>query len=120
MIIEIVPGKIYLAWEYALAKLTLVVGDDGVILIDPPDSVEATEIAYRDLRAAAKTDKPVTAVVYTHSHPDHFPGIRAVVDEKDVAAGKVKIIAHEQFMQNIVEQNSTLDPILGARSAPSA
>lgn len=120
MIIEIVPDKMYLAWGYALANLTLVIGDDGVILIDPPDSVEATEIAYKDLRAAAKTDKPVKAVIYTHSHPDHFPGIRAVVDEKDVAAGKVKIIAHEQFMQNIVEQNSTLGPILGVRSAFSA
>ncbi len=78
MIIEIVPEKMYLAWGYALANLTLVVGDDGVILIDPPDSVEATEIAYKDLRAAAKTDKPVTAVIYTHSHPDHFPGVRGL------------------------------------------
>lgn len=120
MIIEIVPEKVYLAWGYALANLTLVVGDDGVILIDPPDSIEATQIAYKDLRAAAKTDKPVTAVIYTHSHPDHFPGVKAVTNEEDVAAGKVKIIAHELFMQNIAEQNSILGPILGVRSAFSA
>jgi alkyl sulfatase BDS1-like metallo-beta-lactamase superfamily hydrolase len=117
MVIEIVPGKVYLAWGYALASPTLVVGDDGLIVIDPPDSVEATKIAWADLLAAAKTDKPVVAVIYTHSHPDHFPGVRAIVDEKDVEAGKVQIIAQETFMQNIAEQNSVVGPILGARSA---
>ncbi len=120
MVIEIVPEKVFLAWGYALANLTMVVGDDGLIMIDPPDSMEATEIAYRDLRAAAKTDKPVVAVVYTHSHPDHFPGVRAMVNEQDVIDGKVKIIAHEDFMKNIAEQNSVLGPILGVRSAFSA
>ena len=120
MVIEIVPDKVYLAWGYALANLTMVVGDDGLIMIDPPDSMEATEIAYRDLLAAAKTDKPVVAVIYTHSHPDHFPGVRTLVSEQDVTDGKVKIIAHEDFMKNIAEQNSVLGPILGIRSAFSA
>jgi alkyl sulfatase BDS1-like metallo-beta-lactamase superfamily hydrolase len=120
MIIEIVPDRVYLAWGYALASPTLVVGDDGLIVIDPPDSFEATQIAWDDLLAVAKTDKPVTAVVYTHSHPDHFPGVRVLVDEEDVDSGDVKIIAHEDFMQNIVEQNSVLGPILGVRSAFSA
>ena len=117
MVIEIVPERVYLAWGYALASPTLVVGDDGLILIDPPDSVEATQIAWADLLAAANTDKPVAAVIYTHSHPDHFPGVRAIVDEKDVTAGKVQIIAQETFMANIAEQNSVIGPILGARSA---
>lgn len=117
MIIEIVPDKVYLAWGYALTSPTLIVGDDGLIAIDVPDSVEATKLAWDDLVEAAGTDKPVKAVIYTHSHPDHFQGIRAIVDEKDVAAGKVKIIAQETFMANIAEQNSVLGPVLGVRTA---
>jgi alkyl sulfatase BDS1-like metallo-beta-lactamase superfamily hydrolase len=117
MVIEIVPGKVYLAWGYALASPTLIVGDDGLIVIDPPDSIEATEIAWDDLLAASGATAPVKAVVYTHSHPDHFPGVRAIVDEKDVKAGEVQIIAQESFMRNIAEQNSALGPILGARTA---
>jgi alkyl sulfatase BDS1-like metallo-beta-lactamase superfamily hydrolase len=120
MVIEIVPDRVYLAWGYALASPTLIIGDDGLIAIDPPDSMEATKLAWDDLLEAAKTDLPVKAVIYTHSHPDHFPGIRYLVDEKDVDAGKVKIIAQETFMANIVEQNSVLGPILGIRSAFSA
>ena len=120
MIIEIVPKKVFLAWGYALASPTLIVGDDGLIVIDPPDSLEATKIAWADLRAAAKTDKPVVAVVYSHSHPDHFPGVRAIVDQKDVDSGKVQIIAQETFMKNIAEQNSVVGAILSARTAFSA
>jgi alkyl sulfatase BDS1-like metallo-beta-lactamase superfamily hydrolase len=120
MVIEIVPEKVYLAWGYALASPTLIVGDDGLIAIDPPDSIEATKESWDDLVEAAGTDKPVKAVIYTHSHPDHFPGVRYLVDEKDVASGEVKIIAQETFMQNIVEQNSVLGPVLGIRSAFSA
>jgi alkyl sulfatase BDS1-like metallo-beta-lactamase superfamily hydrolase len=117
MVIEIVPGKVYLAWGYALASPTMIVGDDGLIIIDPPDSFEATQIAYDDMREVANTDLPVKAVVYSHSHPDHFPGVRVLTNDEDVASGKVKIIAHEDFMDNIVEQNSVLGPILGVRSA---
>ena len=120
MVIEIVPNRVYLAWGYALASPTMVVGDDGLIIIDPPDSLEATKIAYDDMLAVAKTDLPVKAVVYTHSHPDHFPGVRLFTNDEDVASGKVKIIAHEDFMQNIVEQNSVLGPILSVRTAFSA
>jgi alkyl sulfatase BDS1-like metallo-beta-lactamase superfamily hydrolase len=84
MVIEIVPDKVYLAWGYALASPTMIVGDDGLIIIDPPDSMEATQIAYDDMREVAGTDLPVKAVVYSHSHPDHFPGIRVFADEKSV------------------------------------
>ena len=93
VVIEIVPGKVYLAWGYALASPTMVVGDDGLIIIDPPDSVEATQIAYDDMRAVADTDLPVKAVVYSHSHPDHFPGVRVFANDEDVASGFVEAIA---------------------------
>ncbi len=89
MVIEIVPGKVYLAWGYALASPTMIVGDDGLIIIDPPDSVEATQIAYDDMREVANTDLPVKAIVYSHSHPDHFPGVRVFTNDEDVASVKV-------------------------------
>ena len=49
--------------------------------------------------------KPVVAVIYTHSHVDHFGGVRGVVDEADVRAGKVSIIAPEGFMEHAVAEN---------------
>ena len=49
--------------------------------------------------------KPVVAVIYTHSHADHFGGVRGVVDEADVRSGKVKVIAPEGFMDNAVAEN---------------
>jgi alkyl sulfatase BDS1-like metallo-beta-lactamase superfamily hydrolase len=52
-----------------------------------------------------KSDKPVVAVIYTHSHADHFGGVRGVIDEADVASGKVKIYAPDDFMQYAIAEN---------------
>ena len=120
MVIEIVPDRIYQAWGYALANKTLVVGDDGLIIVEALDSVEATEEALADLLAVAGTDLPIKAVIYTHSHPDHFPGVKGMISQEDADAGRVAVIAHETFMANIAEQNSVLGPVLGVRSLYSA
>lgn len=119
-VIEIIPGKAYLAVGYQLGYTTLVVGDDGLIIVDPSDSVEGAAEAVSDLVASAATDLPIKAVIYTHSHPDHFQGVKALVTQEDADSGRVEIIAHEDFMKNIAEQNSILGPVLGLRSLYTA
>ena len=52
-----------------------------------------------------KSSRPVVAVIYAHSHVDHFGGVRGVVDEADVRSGKVKVIAPEGFMDNAIAEN---------------
>ncbi len=72
------------------------------------DTLLSAEMAKAGLQLAMshlKSTKPVVAVIYTHSHIDHFGGARGVVDEADVRSGKVKVIAPEGFMDNAVAEN---------------
>lgn len=89
---------------YDLANMTLVAGKTGWIVIDP---LLSAEVAKATLEFAMQHlgRKPVTAVIYTHSHADHFGGVRGVVDEADVKAGKVPVIAPEGFMDHAVAEN---------------
>lgn len=100
-----VTDGIYQIRGYDLANMTLVEGKTGWIVID---TLLTAEIARSTLAFAMEklgSTKPVVAVVYTHSHVDHFGGVRGVVNEADVQAGKVKIIAPEGFMDNAVAEN---------------
>lgn len=87
-----------------LANMTIVEGDTGLILIDPLLSAETAHAAL-ELYYRHRPRKPVVAVVYTHSHVDHFGGVKGVISEADVAAGKVKVIAPEGFMEEAVSEN---------------
>jgi alkyl sulfatase BDS1-like metallo-beta-lactamase superfamily hydrolase len=89
---------------YDLANMTLVRGKTGWIVIDP---LLSAEVAKATLEFAMQhlERKPVVAVIYTHSHADHFGGVRGVVDEADVKAGKVPIIAPDGFMDHAVAEN---------------
>jgi alkyl sulfatase BDS1-like metallo-beta-lactamase superfamily hydrolase len=87
-----------------ISNMTLVEGERGLIVIDPLLSVE-TARASLALYFAHRPARPVVAVVYTHSHADHFGGVRGVVDEADVRAGKVAILAPDGFMAHAVAEN---------------
>ncbi len=99
-----VTDGIYQVRGYDLANMTLVEGKTGWIVIDP---LLTAEIAKATLAFALDKlgNKPVVAVIYTHSHVDHFGGVRGVVNEADVLAGKVKIIAPQGFMDNAIAEN---------------
>ncbi|WP_370586109.1 alkyl/aryl-sulfatase [Tessaracoccus sp. MC1679] len=100
---EVVPG-IYQVRGLDLSVMTVVEGDTGIIVIDPLLTAEPARAAlalYREHRGG----RPVTAVIYTHSHADHFGGVRGVVDEADVDAGLVQIIAPSGFMAHAVAEN---------------
>ena len=101
---EVVPGKIYQVRGFDLANITFVKGDTGWIVFDPLTAKETARAALAFINEKLG-ERPVLAVVYSHSHVDHFGGVRGVVDEADVTSGKVKVIAPEGFMQAAIEEN---------------
>ena len=64
--------------------------------------------------------KPVVAVIYTHSHIDHFGGVRGVIDEADVKAGKVAVIAPAGFMEAVSGENVLAGMPMARRAATPA
>ncbi|MEJ8858092.1 alkyl sulfatase dimerization domain-containing protein [Variovorax robiniae] len=100
-----VTDGIYQIRGLDLANMTLVEGKTGWIVIDPIFTAEMARATLAFTMKQLGSTKPVVAVIYTHSHVDHFGGIRGVIDEADVKAGKVKIYAPEAFMDNAIAEN---------------
>jgi len=94
---EVCDG-IYQVRGLDLSNMTLVEGDTGVIVIDPLISAE-TAAAALGLYRSHRGDRPVTAVIYTHAHVDHFGGVHGVLD------GPVPIVAPDGFMESAVSEN---------------
>jgi alkyl sulfatase BDS1-like metallo-beta-lactamase superfamily hydrolase len=101
---EVLPGKIYQVRGFDLANISFIKGDKGWIVFDPLTAKETAAAALKFINEKVG-ERPVTAVVYSHSHADHFGGVRGVVDEADVRSGKVKIIAPVGFMDYAVAEN---------------
>jgi alkyl sulfatase BDS1-like metallo-beta-lactamase superfamily hydrolase len=87
-----VVDRVYQVRNNDIGNLTLVEGEDGVVVIDCTSSVEAARQGLALFREHI-SDKPVVAVIYTHTHIDHYGGVKGIVDPADVASGKVPIIA---------------------------
>lgn len=100
---EVVDG-IYQVRGLDLSNITFVEGDTGVIVIDPLVCTE-TAAAALGLYRRHRGDRPVVAVIYTHSHVDHFGGVLGVASQADVDAGSVVIIAPEGFTEHAVQEN---------------
>ena len=99
-----VSPKLYQVRGLDLANMTIIEGDDGLIIIDPLTMAETAKAAL-DLYYANRPHKPVVAVIYSHTHVDHFGGVRGVIDEADVKAGKVKVFAPAGFMEHVMSEN---------------
>ncbi|MTD93565.1 MBL fold metallo-hydrolase [Hyphomicrobium sp. xq] len=99
-----VTDRIYQVRGYDLSVMTFIQGDTGWIVGDPLISTETAKAAY-DLVSENLGKKPVVAVIYSHSHVDHYGGVRGIVDENDVKSGKVRIIAPEGFTEEAVSEN---------------
>jgi alkyl sulfatase BDS1-like metallo-beta-lactamase superfamily hydrolase len=100
---EVVPG-IYQVRGYDISNMTLVEGRTGVIVIDPLISTECAAAAL-SLYRAHRGEREVSAVIYTHSHVDHFGGVKGVVGEDAVRAGDVPIWAPAGFLEHAVSEN---------------
>jgi alkyl sulfatase BDS1-like metallo-beta-lactamase superfamily hydrolase len=110
-----VVDRLYQLRGFDIANMTVIEGDTGLILIDPLTTAEVARAALAHYRAH-RPDKPVVAVIYTHSHIDHYGGVRGVVDEADVKAGKVKVIAPAGFMEAISGENVMAGPPMSRRA----
>lgn len=111
---EVVPG-IYQVRGLDMSNITFVEGDTGVIVIDPlicNETAAAALALYRQHRG----DKAVTSVIYTHSHIDHFGGVKGVVSQDEVDGGQVSIVAPEGFMENAVSENIYAGTAMGRRA----
>jgi alkyl sulfatase BDS1-like metallo-beta-lactamase superfamily hydrolase len=100
---EVVPG-IYQVRGFDLADVSFIRGKTGWIVIDPLTTAETSRAALALFQKHVGQGRPVTAVIYSHSHGDHWGGVRGVVDESDVRSGKVEIIAPRDFMQHTVSE----------------
>ena len=99
-----VMDGVYQIRGFDLANITFVKGKKGWIVFDPLTAAETARAALKFINEQLG-ERPVTAVVYSHSHADHFGGVRGIVDEKDVQSGKVKVIAPIGFMDHAVSEN---------------
>lgn len=100
---EVIPG-IYQIRGYDLANISFIKGETGWIVFDPLTCKETAQAALKFINEQLG-ERPVVAVVFSHSHADHFGGVRGVVDEADVKSGKVKVIAPIGFMEHAVAEN---------------
>ena len=101
---EVVPDRIYQVRGFDLANISFIKGDTGWIVFDPLTAKETARAALEFINEKLGK-RPVVAVVYSHSHVDHFGGVRGVVDEADVRSGKVQIIAPEGFLNAAISEN---------------
>jgi alkyl sulfatase BDS1-like metallo-beta-lactamase superfamily hydrolase len=100
---EVVPG-IYQVRGFDLANISFIKGNTGWIIIDPLTSKEVARAALKFVNEKLG-ERPVVAVIISHSHGDHFGGIRGVVDDAALAAGKVQIIAPKGFVYEAISEN---------------
>ncbi|WP_156545622.1 alkyl/aryl-sulfatase [Cupriavidus sp. D384] len=99
-----VTDGIYQVRNQDLSNMTIIEGKEGITVVDPLVSEETAKVAI-ELYYANRGRKPVKAVIYTHSHVDHYGGVRGVVNAADVTSGKVKIFAPEGFLEAAVAEN---------------
>jgi alkyl sulfatase BDS1-like metallo-beta-lactamase superfamily hydrolase len=99
-----VTDRVYQVRGYDLANMSIIEGETGWIIVDPLTARE-TSTAALALAREHLGDKPVVAVIFTHSHIDHFGGIFGVISEEQYAQGKVRVIAPEGFMEEATSEN---------------
>jgi len=101
---EVVPGHIWQVRGFDLSNISFVKGKTGWIVFDPLVSKETAAAALKFVNDRLGA-RPVVAVVYSHSHVDHFGGVRGVVEEDDVRRGKAQIIAPDGFLEAAIAEN---------------
>ena len=111
---EVVPG-VYQVRGLDIANMTLLEGERGVIVVDTLTSIEGARAAM-ELYFAHRGRRPVTAVMFTHTHTDHWGGARGVLDDQTPASGEVPVIAPNLFMEHAVSENIIAGPAMLRRA----
>ena len=111
---EVLPG-VYQVRGLDIANMTLIEGDTGVIVVDTLTSIEGARAAM-ELYFKHRGLRPVAAVIFTHTHTDHWGGARGVLAEDVLASGSVPIIAPNLFMEHAVSENIIAGPAMLRRA----
>ena len=109
-----VTERVYQVRGFDISNMTIVEGDGGLILIDTLGSPDTARAAL-DLYYQHRPKKPVSTVIYTHSHPDHFGGVKGVTSEADVASGKVQLLAPAGFNEAVAGEVVLAGTAMGRR-----
>lgn len=102
---------------YDISVMSIIRGDKGWIVVDPLMTADASGFVWKNLVVPHLGDRPITHVIYTHSHADHYGGIRGIVDEDDLKSGKVKIYAPAGFTEAAVGENVIAGNAMSRRAA---
>nr|WKF58851.1 Putative alkyl/aryl-sulfatase YjcS [Paraburkholderia busanensis] len=113
---EVVDG-IWQVRGYDLSVMSIIRGDTGWIVVDPLMTADVSSVVWKQLVVPHLGDKPITHVIYTHSHADHYGGVRGIVDEADLKAGKIKIVAPAGFTEAAVGENVIAGNAMSRRAA---
>ena len=109
-----VAERIYQVRGFDVSTVSFIDAGAGWIVVDPLTTVEVARAAL-DLVREHVACKPVLAVIYSHSHVDHYGGVGGITNAADVAAGKVRVIAPEGFLEHAVSENIIAGPAMMRR-----
>ncbi len=110
-----VAEGVYQIRGYDLANMTIIRGETGWIIVDPL-TAEETASAALDLATKHLGETPIKAIIFTHSHIDHFGGTRGIMEEEEAKAKNVRIIAPKDFMEEATSENVIAGIAMGRRS----
>lgn len=110
-----VSERIYQLRGFDLANITLIEGNTGWIVVDPLTSTETATAAMAFARQHLG-NKAVSAVLFTHSHVDHFGGVLGVITPEEVASRKIPVVAPIGFMEEATSENILMGPAMGRRA----
>ena len=111
---EVVDG-IYQARGFDLANMTLIRGNSGWIVVDPLTAAETSRAAL-DLANRTLGERPVRAVIHTHSHADHFGGVYGVTTPEAIAQGEVAVLAPRDFLEEALSENVLAGNVMNRRA----
>jgi alkyl sulfatase BDS1-like metallo-beta-lactamase superfamily hydrolase len=105
-------------WDYntpnrGFGNSITIEGEDGVVIVDTTAAHEHATVAAEAFRKI--TAKPVRAVIFTHHHADHIRGAGAFIDGEDAGSGAVTVIAAENFLGELEDENQVTAPIMAVR-----
>lgn len=116
---EVVPGKVWQVRGYDISVMTIIRGQSGWIIVDPLLSEETAAAAWKlfaDTVAAKERVRPIKAIIFSHSHSDHFGGVGGIVTPEQVAREKIRIIAPHGFSEEATAENVLAGAAMGRRA----
>ncbi len=100
-----VTEGVYQLRGFDLSNMTIIEGKTGWIIVDPMTTKETTRRAF-DFAAKHLDRKPIVAIIFTHSHADHYAGVTGIITPAEVKKHNVRIIAPQGFIEEAVSENS--------------